>query len=75
MTDFPDLSEVAAPPNPIIINSETLLSQEMTTTNDGPLIKQDIETITTTEQTSPYISEEQLYQSNKSFVISLVFLK
>ena len=38
MTDFPDLSEVAAPPNPLIINSESLLSQEITT-QTGLLIK------------------------------------
>ena len=66
MTSLPDLSEVAAAPNPLIINSESLLSQELTT-NDEPLLKQDIES--KTEETKPCISEEQLYLSNKSFVI------
>ena len=42
------------------------ISQELTT-NDEPLLKQDIES--KTEETKPCISEEQLYQSNKSFVI------
>ena len=66
MTDYRDLNENAAPTNPLITNSEGLQSQVMMT-NMGTIIATDIET--NTEQIKPCISEDQLYLSNKTFLI------
>lgn len=66
MTDYRDLNENAAPTNPLITNSEGLPSQVMMT-NKGAMIATDIET--NTEQIKPCISEDQLYLSNKTFLI------
>ena len=66
MTDYRDLNVNAAPTNPLITNSEGLQSQVMMT-NMGTIIATDIET--NTEQIKPCISEDQLYLSNKTFLI------